>query len=287
VQCLSFRERCDEHGEWLKEDFACAIDITGAEEQAIACAVNSQGRIVCFGPTVDHFSDELIAQAPKRTWAKLVLADDPLDVRHHQLCGIDIHGQGMCWNRAGESTSISGPVKQIALGTAGMCAVLDNGTGYCQLDERVIGPTPPMTGPVQDLLLRNDSAFGLQQDGAVTVPYPDFSPPMGEYTRISASDLELCAVRVDHTLSCAPHVLPPALASKHFIQVAVEYFGGMCAIRDDRTIVCDALESGREFKPPAGEFTRIAAVSAGMCAIRADGSLACFGETELVPPADW
>jgi len=70
-------------------------------------------------------------------------------------------------------------------------------------------------------------------------------------------------------------------------EVAVEYSGSMCAIANDQSIVCDGLGMPPGFTPPTGQFTRLVATLSGMCAIRTDGSLACFGERPLVPPADW
>jgi len=45
VRCNTVREHCDDSGVWVEESFVCATDITGSVEQALVCAVKSDGRM--------------------------------------------------------------------------------------------------------------------------------------------------------------------------------------------------------------------------------------------------
>jgi len=269
---------------WVKESFVCATDITGASEVTLACAVKSDGRMTCFGDGSEYFSAPLIEKAPNRQWAKLILADDPSDSTDHELCGIDVSGVGVCWSRGGEPRELSGKIKQVASGTSGLCVIAEGGAGQCLQNQGLAGP---IAGTFQDLVIRNNLIFGLDPSGKVTAPSPQFELPAGVYTQISASSHALCGLRADHSLACAPNALPAALAAQRFSQVAVEYWGSMCAIRDDQTIMCDTLQSGSNFTPPAGKFTRIVALSQGMCGIGIDGTISCFGNQAATPPGDW
>ncbi len=150
-----------------------------------------------------------------------------------------------------------------------------------------MGPIASDSGPFQDLLLRNGVLFGLTRSGSVIVPFPRYALPSGVYSQISASDRELCAVRLDHELFCAPNALPPALAAERFLEVTVGYLGEMCAIREDHSVICDPLGGGLSLTSPPGEFTHFVVVSNVMCGIRTDGSIACFGPNAPDPQADW
>ena len=156
------------------------------------------------------------------------------------------------------------------------------------MNNGIVGPTNSGTDRIVDLQMRSGRLFGLRPDGSVIVPYPEDRLPEAVYTRISAGNSEFCGLRDDRVLVCRRQALPIALASQHFIDLAVDYWGGLCALREDQTLVCDAMDSGVNFgTPPAGKFTRIEALSRGMCGIRVDGSIACFGATEVVVPAGW
>jgi len=287
LRCDTVREHCDQNGAWVKESFVCATDITGATEQAIVCAVKSDGRMTCFGRSFDPLIAPLVAHAPDRKWAKLVLSDDPSDKTDHDLCGIDLSGSGVCWGIDQVAHGVGASLTQVAPGSQGLCVVGAEGTLSCPENDGIIGPITADSGPFQDLVMRNGFLFGLGRSGSVSVPFSQFSLPSGAYDQISASDRELCAVRADHELFCAPHAPPSALAAQRFLRVAVEYGGSMCAIRDDHAVVCDPLDGGQSFVPVAGEFTRLTATMLGMCAIRSDGSIACFGSIQLEPPTDW
>ena len=269
---------------WVKESFVCATDITGASEQSLACAVKSDGRMTCFDTGSNYLPALLNAAAPDRQWARLILADDPADATDHELCGIDVSGAGVCWNRAGVTQNFPGKTKQIASGTYGLCVIAEGGAAQCSQNW---GLARPIAGTFRDLVIRNDLVFALDASGSAIAPTPQFDLPTGIYTQISASTHELCGLRADHTLACAPNVVPAALIAQHFNQVAVEYYGSMCAIRDDQTIVCDSMGTATKFEPPSDKFTRLVALSDGMCGIRIDGTIACFGSQVAMPPGDW
>jgi hypothetical protein len=168
-----------------------------------------------------------------------------------------------------------------------LCLVSTDGALSCPVDEGIHGLIAPDSGPLQDLVIRNGDLFGLGRSGSVSVPFSRFALPSGSYGQISASVLELCAVRLDHELFCAPTPLPPALAAQRFLQVAVGYWGSVCAIREDHRVICDPLETAVGIASPTGEFTRFVMVTGAACGIRTDGSIACFGDNAPVPPADW
>ena len=283
VRCETVREHCDDSGAWVKESFVCATEITGSIEQATVCAVKSDGRMTCFGQTWDMNAPALVAHAPQRKWSKVTLSDDFLT--DHDLCGIDDHGNGVCWGIAPSERSVGGPLVQIAPGSQGLCVISLDGALNCPSDDGIVGPIAADAGPFQDLVLRNGFLFGLTRSGSVIVPFPRFALPSGVYSQISASDRELCAVRLDHELFCAPNALPPALAAERFLGVTVGYYGDVCAIREDHSVICDPLGQGLGVSSPPGEFTRFVLVSSAMCGIRTDGSIACFGPNspELQP----
>ena len=131
VRCDTVRERCDQNGAWVKESFVCATDITGATEQAIVCAVKSDGRMTCFGRSFDPFVAPLVANAQDSRWAKLVLSDDPSDKTDHDLCGIDHAGSGVCWGVNSGPHGVGGLLTQIAPGSQGLCVVGAEGALSC------------------------------------------------------------------------------------------------------------------------------------------------------------
>ena len=290
VRCKAVRERCDESGSWVRESFVCAVDITAAQEEQAACAVKSDGKMACFGDFV-NLMPALVGNAPPRSWVKLILADDPIDPLDHQLCGIDQAGESACWGSKPPLRTF-GPTRYIAHGSGGLCVVMPGGEPFCYSDfgSGVMEPKLPSQGPFQALLMQNDLLFGLRVDGTVDVAEPSYSLPAGVYTQISAGSYALCGLRQDRTLACAPRAAPPALASQHFIELAVNYWGCLCAIREDQSVVCDGLGSGYDSTygtPPSDKFTRLVASQFFMCGIRVDGSLECFGEAPPRPPADW
>jgi len=287
VRCETVREHCDANGVWLKESFVCATDLTGSIEQKIVCAVKSDGRMTCFGPSFDPFSAPLIAHAPERKWAKLILTDDVADASDHELCGIDVAGSGACWSASLSARRMDGLVTQFAPGSQGLCLVNAEGALICPVDQGINGLITPDAGPLQDLVMRNGFLFGLGRSGSVSAPFSRFALPSGSYGQISASSSGLCAVRTDHQLFCAPTALPPALAAQRFLHVAVGYWGDLCAIREDHSVICDPLGTPADLGNPPGEFTRLVMVTGAVCGIRTDGSLACFGTNAPVPPADW
>lgn len=286
MRCNTVREHCDDSGVWVEESFVCATDITGSVEQGLVCAVKSDGRMTCFGPSFDLYSAPLLAAAPARKWSKLILTDDVGDKTDHDLCGIDKNGGGVCWGQT-SNRSVGGPLTQIAPGSQGLCVVSADGALKCLVDDGIVGPIAADSGPFQDLLIRDGYLFGLGVSGTVSVPYPQFALPSGVYSQISGSDRELCAVRLDHELFCAPTALPPALAAQRFLQVVIDDGGRLCAIREDHTVVCDSLGAGPNPEPPSGEFKQLVMPSGGICGIRTDGSIGCVGVNAPVPPADW
>jgi len=282
------RERCSDAGTWQKETFVCAVDITGSQESALACAVKSDGRITCFGSSsFDDYFAPLIAIAPAAKWSKLFLADDLSTNTDHQLCGIDQSGGGWCWGISYDARSI-GRSKLVANGSEGFCVVGDSGNWSCPATPTIAGQEYDGTDRVVDLQMRSGLLFGLHVDGSVLVPFSNYLLP-GVFTRISASNLELCALRQDGTLVCAINNVPSALASQHFLDLAVGSLGGLCAIRaEDQTIVCDPLGDSFDIVPPDGKFTRLTVVrTTTVCGIRVDGSIACAGSAEVKPPAEW
>lgn len=290
VRCNTVREHCDGSGTWVAESFVCAVDITGAEEEQMACAVKSDGRMACFGNNIDFYLAPLLAGAPTAIWRKLFLSDDPIDMNDHALCGIDDSGEGHCWTSStSQARPFASSVRQIGNGSYGLCVVNEDGSGGCPEDLGLSSSAVVNAGPFLQYVIRNNALFALRADGTVILPYPEWTLPAGPYIQLSASNAEVCAVHADGALSCTPSALPAAFASLHFLQVAVDYYGSMCAIRDDHSVVCDPL-AGHGITAPADQYTQLAAVSGGMCGIRSDGSVACFGASppaSMVPPDDW
>jgi hypothetical protein len=281
------RERCAADGTWAREDFVCAVDISGSTEENMVCAVKSDGRLSCFGDSFNPVLAPLAAGVPDRPWAKVFLADDPNDVTPYQVCAIDRTGEGSCWGSQHAAADVGGALLWIANGTYGLCTIGAGGASYCPMGQQLTGAAASSMGPFQELVIRNNWIFALGVDGSLTVPFPEFGLPADVYTQFSASNLALCAVDQNHRLSCAPTAAPAELASQRFTQVAVEYYGSMCAIAEDQSIVCEQLGGHTVYTPPPGQFTRIAATDSGMCGIRTDGSIACFGTSTPTIPVDW
>jgi hypothetical protein len=288
VRCETVRERCDGSGAWVKESFVCATDITGSIEQGVVCAVKSDGRMTCFGQSWDMNPVALVSHAPPNKWSKLILSDDIGVTTDHDLCGIDVTGRGECWGLQKSRGGVGkGPLVQIAPGSNGLCVIGTDGALDCPDKDQLFGPIAAESGPFQDLLLRNGYLFGLTRSGSVIVPFQEFALPSGIYSQISASSHELCGLRPDHELFCAPNALPPELAAQRFLQVSVGYWGEMCAIREDHSVVCDGLGQTMNSTNPPGDFARFVVLTNTLCGIRTDGSIACFGPNAPAPQADW
>ena len=288
ARCETVRERCDEGGSWQPTSFVCAVDISGAQEQSEICAVKSDGRMTCFGASdYDPYSTAFIAHAPDHQWKRLFVSDDPVTESDDQLCGIDQLGNGTCWG-TGTAGRQLGPVSVIANGSNGLCLVGPAGDWSCPEAQDLIGDNDAGVDRVVDLQMRSGQLDALKLDGTIIEPASNHGLS-GVYTRISASDRELCALRQDHTLECEMHAVPSALASQRFLELVVTSMGAVCATREDHTIVCDPLgDSSFKAVPPEGQFTRIAVTGTStICGIRIDGSIACFSDVGLQPPADW
>lgn len=134
----------------------------------------------------------------------------------------------------------------------------------------------------------NNNVFALGDDGRIASSNEYFVFPEDRYLDVATSGVGACAVREEGPIRCVRVDDPPEALEARYVRVALEYFGRVCAIRqEDAAIACWSIDVSAPFTPPAGQFTQIAATSNGMCAVRTDGSIVCFGDTDLPVPAGW
>jgi hypothetical protein len=285
VRCRIHRERCSVEREWVAEDYACTVDVSGSTEFSVACAVKADGRFTCFGrPNDDYYASRLRLNAPPVRFVDVDVADEV--TTDFSVCGIAEGGVLYCW---GENGGFGGGMfVRVAASLYGTCGITATLGVTCPSGGALLRP-PTDAGPFVDIDASNSHLFAVRQDGSVYVTQDVYALPAGKYVQVSAGGDNACGVRDDGTLGCNNGmVVPIGLAAVPFTHVAVEYYRRVCGIRPDGTILCFSAQADLPaFEPPTGKFVKITATSGGMCAIRTDGSLTCWGDTPLAALEGW
>ena len=159
------------------------------------CALDSQGRAVCWGENASGQS----------TSPKGAFADIAAGAVH--TCALDSQGRAACWgnNVAGQSTPPKGSFTDIAAGSDHTCALNSQGRALCWGNDDAGQSRPPEgTFTALDAGLAHTCALDLQgrvvcwgenNDGEST-------PPQGSFTDIRAGLAHTCALDSQGRAAC-------------------------------------------------------------------------------------
>jgi hypothetical protein len=277
---LTQRERCTDQGTWEKvDDYVCAIDLAGSAELSIFCAVKADGAIVCWG---DEFllNDLLPVPAATGTWRRVFVGDDRGGA--FMMCAIDDLSVAKCWESNNGASNFLG-FREMVVGQYGTFGIDEDG-GLRAFDvksvEDLLGNLPP--GPFVHLTLNDDRLLALEENGTVhsRLAFPD-----GVFRDMTSSNNGVCGVTTDGRVLCNPPANAEFLfADERFVDIEMQEVGDACGITEERAVKCWDPQTNEARESPEGEFTRLAA-SRGTCGIRTDGSVTCWGQGAVMPPA--
>jgi hypothetical protein len=177
--------------------------------EGIACAVRTDGTVVCWGDTPYHY---LIP--PGGTFISVSLGLGP---GSSKACGVRTDGTLACWG-AGSTASSAITFTSFSMGWPMMCGVRSDGTVAC------FG----LGDPTNSWCVEFEGA----SNGCI------FPFPGGTYTSVSAGGGIACGVKTDSTIACWGLVDSSEVPAGSFTSVSVGGDGGVCAIRTDRSVVC-------------------------------------------------
>lgn len=277
VRCLSQRERCSQAGTWEKEDYVCAIDLAGATEQNVFCAVKADGSVTCWGDEFALMTEVL--PIPEGSFRRVFLADDFESIN---ACVLDERAAATCWG-PGVEQSFGAGVRDIAVGQYGLFLIDRDG----RLEVR--NPIPnvegvfdgDLAGPYVRIVINDNRLLALDEEGAI---HGLTSLPAGVYKDIAIGGATTCAIDADDHVVCDPAPDDSgAFAEERFVALELSEVDDACGIRVDGSVRCWDQLSGETQDAPPGEFTKLAA-SRGMCGLRVDGTVTCWGASVAMPP---
>jgi hypothetical protein len=271
VRCLAgvgTRERCVA-GDWVSEDFVCAVSVRVENGSGYPCATKADGRFKCW---LNDASD-LLPPAP-------VLPGLVRQTLGGQ--GLPLFWNGTLFLLEDGTLYRSGP---ILVGTnvaffdrdyhsMDTCVVLRDGGGICQATPLSM-LTPSGTVGFRQVLMSSADVCTLDTLGVVRCTRSMLS---GRYAELALGNVA-CARTLDGAIECAwPDAPLFEVPAGTFKRIAMAD-DTVCGIRDTGELACAGVE-GQSPDPPAGAFTDIDAGDRTICAIHLDGSVRCQSSFE-------
>ena len=237
------------------------------------CAVETSGRVVCWGRNTKDQSDP-----PQGTFQQIAgghqsscgLMNDKtvtcwggsgvpsgawqpgetfrhISVGVHDVCGITTSGELKCSTHVGDSSPLAaGKVEHVDMGRPYNCAITEAGELACWGSTR--DPEPLPTGPFQHVSVGMEHGCAVRTNGDVTCWGEDrngeASPPSGSFETVSAGHRHTCGLRSDGRIEC--------WGSNGFGQAT----------------------------PPPGKFSQISAGRHHTCGVTRAGRVDCWGSDE-------
>jgi hypothetical protein len=163
---------------------------------------------------------------------------------------------------------------------SGACAVRSSGLLSC-FDFN--GETTPVSGVVRQVTLSHQQGCAIREDRSLACwgenGFGQATPPCGTFTDASRGPNHGCAVRTDGGVSCwgrnafGESSPPPG----RFQRVSVNG-SHSCGIRESGELACWGANEHGQSAPPTGTFTQVSAGGVYTCALDAGRSMVCWGE---------
>jgi cysteine-rich repeat protein len=198
-------------------------------------------------------------------------------LRH--TCGLRADGTVTCWgsNPFGDEVP-AGRYRHISAHESWASGLLNDGSAVFWGRFDLMPPEP--AGPYLILEPGVNGYCAIRPNGNPECwNFPDLMPSR-KLANVSVFTRTACGVARSGELACWGDQ-DPELWEGEYRSVAV---GGafICAIRDDRTLVCD----DEDYPPPPGEFTAITAGYTFQCALRTNAEVACWGARSVAGSLD-
>ena len=252
-----------------------------AINRPITCAIDFDGHLACTG----RYGFNQAFSGPEGIFRKVSLGNA-------HGCAIRHDRSIQCWGVGGpaEHPPETGSYVDVSAGIAHTCALDVDGQVHCWGFDGV-----EQVGPPEGEFVQISSGFShvcaLAADGEVTCrqfyePTPNYLPPAGPFTKISAakgyaafgSRSMTCGIRPDRTVACWGEDVKGLLdvPAGGFLDVEAGA-NTSCGIRLDGSIECWGGSDAELQSPPSGFFTRLAVGPQHACALEPDGDIQCWG----------
>ncbi|MBN1960834.1 MAG: hypothetical protein JW841_07795 [Deltaproteobacteria bacterium] len=288
----------------------------------IACAVQKNGRVFCFGPNGTH-------EAPFNNFTQVSVSND-------RACGVQPDLSVLCWGHTPEKhkdmsnyterNKDSLPdefFKQLSLNESFGCGVTLEGiircwgfggslaSDNCQFTDapKRCKPFPEHLGPWSQVIAASHQTCGLAKTGQIACwrsderhgmdcsgqDYGLAQPPKGTFKQVANGDVHFCAINTNDEVVCWGGGTKPQ--DDDFYTENINAPPGRFTQIDARSICfCGVQTDGRlscwgraqDWHTPKGSFVQVSVGVNHACAIRADGLIVCWGAdklAKLVPPA--
>jgi alpha-tubulin suppressor-like RCC1 family protein len=201
------------------------------------CLLEKDGTVICWGR-----NDYGQASAPKGKFRQI-------SANYYHSCGVKESGDIVCWgnNGMGQSKNQKGSYTQVAVGEYSSCAIKIDGSLKCWGNPNII-------------------------------------PPTGNYVQIDGGEGTFCAINQGIGAVCFGK--DNIEIKDKILQITVGmYYDGptggrnssidICAIRDDRTVVC--IQGGLGMVvPPPGRFVQISSGFNKTCGVKENSLIKCW-----------
>ena len=284
------------------------VSVSAAAEHA--CAINTQGRIVCWGNDYHHQLDPV---APRWGWSisnhycslssdsDKAAPEGPLDcsvyTRAHdyslplsgEVAREHPHGaDDEFWGvHNGLVDPLRGPFVEVSAGSRGACGVRADAALVCW-GVSLVG-IEAIEGTVSQVTVGDHHGCALREapdssNGNVVCWGIDDSPPPERHR---------CARKPESDGYCTgtdPEHPQWRQQTEAIAGIYTQLSAGAdhtCGLGADTTIACWGANDWGQSDPPEGEFIQVSAVDNSSCALRSDGTPVCWGGavvSDLVPP---
>lgn len=299
------------------ESLALNAAMSGGGVIAGACAISSEGSLVCWGS-----GEEVVRDGTYKAVN--------IDSEFH-WCAIRSDDTVECWSGGALGALGAPPGDFLAVTSAEMldyaaedqypeiysCGIRADGTLTCwqsledggysdapECEEFEHGGrtftvcSPQILQPPEGMFKAISRACAIAVDGTVECwsPYYDFDdveihgppPGGGTFKALSLGRSHSCAIRTDDTLTCWGDSNDGKLDAPDGQYMAVS--SGVtysCAIRTDGTLACWGNNDFGQLDAPSGEFIAVSVANVSSCAIGNDNAITCWGlsyDPDLVDP---
>ena len=271
VRCLAAigtRERCVA-GDWVSEEFACAVSVRVQNGSGYPCATKADGRFKCW------LSDAVDLLPPAPVLPGLVrqtLGGDSMPLSWNGTLFLLDDGRLYTTGPSLVATDVAF-FDQDNFSTD-TCLVLRDGRAMCRVTPLSMLTPSGMVG-LRQVLVSSADVCTLDALGVVRCTRSTLS---GRYAELALGNFA-CARTLEGAIECAwPGVELFEVPAGTFTRIAMAD-DTVCCIRDTGELACAGVE-GQSPEPPEGAFTDIDAGDRVICAIHVDGSVRCLSSYE-------
>lgn len=244
------------------------------------CAINSAGRIVCWGNPTS-------VGVPPPTGTYIAISSAEAD-----NCAVRADGALRCWGHTlAETMPTTGVFRDVSAYNGRACAIADDGALHCWQSPGIAALGTPPAGRFLEVSMGSDHACGLTVDGRVrcwgsnALGQTDADPDT-RFRAVSAGYRFSCAIRADGQPVCwgandFGQTQPP---TARFNAIATGRTHA-CARDDHGSVHCWGSDSSRgETFEPAYGFELVRPGPGQICNTTSEHALACEGEQNAATP---